>query len=49
MDNFLAVVNYDAEIPPEVAGECPMNTIVIKADGIGLHENRPKAAVGGEG
>jgi electron transport complex protein RnfB len=30
MDNFLAVINYDMEIPEEVAGECPMNTIVVR-------------------
>ncbi len=33
MDDFLAVINYDAEIPESVAGECPMGTIkVFKAE-----------------
>ncbi|MBN2071889.1 MAG: RnfABCDGE type electron transport complex subunit B [Candidatus Krumholzibacteriota bacterium] len=31
MEDFLAVVNYDMEIPREVAQECPMNTIVVRA------------------
>lgn len=33
MEDFLAVVDYSFEIPPEVAGECPMNTIVVRTSG----------------
>ena len=33
MDNFLAVINYDMEIPEEVADVCPMNTIVVRRQG----------------
>ena len=48
MDDFLAVVNYDFDIPHEVAEECPMNTIVVEDSG---KDSQPcvgeKAAVGG--
>ncbi len=33
IEDFLAVVNYDVEIPEETAGECPMNTIVVRKEG----------------
>lgn len=29
MDDFLAVVNYEVEIPEEIAAECPMGTIKV--------------------
>jgi ferredoxin len=48
MDNFLAVVNYDMEIPVEVAGECPMNTIVVSGDGTVSQDERREVAVGGD-
>ncbi|MBN1886164.1 MAG: RnfABCDGE type electron transport complex subunit B [Candidatus Krumholzibacteriota bacterium] len=45
MDRNLAVVDYEAEIPPEIAGECPMKTIhVRKLDGLADLD----AAAGGE-
>jgi electron transport complex protein RnfB len=43
MEDNLAVVNYEAEIPAAVAESCPMNTIVVTGDG-GAGK---KAAVGG--
>ena len=33
MDDFLAVVNYDIEIPASVADECPMKTIEVRGEG----------------
>ncbi len=48
MQDSLAVVNYDFDIPDTVAAVCPMNTIRIKAmDGSG-EEAEVKAAAGGE-
>jgi electron transport complex protein RnfB len=48
MQDALAVVNYDFDIPDTVAAVCPMNTIQIKAmDGSG-EEVEVKAAAGGE-
>jgi len=44
MDENLAVVNYDVEIPESVAETCPMNTIVV-----GGGVERKAAAAGGEG
>ncbi len=48
MEENLAVVNYEAEIPGEVAESCPMDTIVVR--GIGVEEGTPKLkkAAGGE-
>jgi ferredoxin len=45
MDEFLAVVDYQFEIPAEVAGECPMNTIVWTGDKAAAE---PAAAAGGD-
>ena len=45
MEDNLAVVNYEAEIPALVAGVCPMNT--IHAGGADIPDERH--AVGGEG
>lgn len=48
MQDNLAVVNYDFDIPDAVAAVCPMNTIRIKVmDGSG-EEVEVKAAAGGE-
>jgi Na+-translocating ferredoxin:NAD+ oxidoreductase RNF subunit RnfB len=48
MQDNLAVVNYDFDIPDTVAAACPMNTIQIKVmDGSG-EEAEVKAAAGGE-
>jgi electron transport complex protein RnfB len=49
MDNTLAVVNYDADIPAEVAESCPMNTIVIGVLGERKDKGTEKAVAGGEG
>jgi electron transport complex protein RnfB len=43
MDNMLAVVNYEIEIPDAVAAECPMSTIVVRPPA------SQAAAAGGEG
>jgi len=45
MDNFLAVVDYQFEIPAEVAAECPMNTIVWTGEPAAA---QPAAAAGGD-
>ena len=42
MDDFLAVINYDMEIPESVADECPMGTIKVYDS-----ENSVKQATGG--
>jgi hypothetical protein len=48
MQDNLAVVNYDFDIPDTVAATCPMNTIQIRVrDGSG-EEVEVKAAAGGE-
>jgi electron transport complex protein RnfB len=49
MEENLAVVQYDAEIPESVAESCPMNTIVVggREDSVGGVEAK-KAAAGGE-
>lgn len=39
MDNFLAVINYQADVPESVAGECPTSAIVVRS---------AEAAAGGE-
>ncbi len=44
MEDNLAVVNYEAEIPTSVAGVCPMNTIHVS----GAEVPDKKQAVGGE-
>lgn len=49
MDDNLAVVDYGAEIPAEVAESCPMNTIVIAGIGAGKVDGSKKAAAGGDG
>ncbi|MBN1165139.1 MAG: RnfABCDGE type electron transport complex subunit B [Candidatus Krumholzibacteriota bacterium] len=49
IDNFLAVVNYDREIPPEVAESCPMHTIVVRT--VPEEDKQPdhlQVAAGGE-
>jgi ferredoxin len=46
MDNFLAVIDYNYEIPPEVAAECPMNTIVVTGEDAVAEATA--AAAGGE-
>ncbi len=48
MEDFLAVVNYDFEIPDEVAAECPMNTIVVIKRGSAVADEEPKAVAGGD-
>ena len=49
MQENLAVVNYDFDIPDSVAASCPMNTIHVKAlDGSGEDVEQIKTAVGGE-
>ncbi len=49
MDNFLAVINYDMEIPEEVADECPMNTIVVRRQGdLAATSVDMQTAVGGD-
>lgn len=47
IDDFLAVVNYDTEIPEGVAGECPMNTIVVRKDASHCESCAGAAAGGG--
>ncbi len=47
MDDFLAVVDYGAEIPDEVASVCPMNTIRVTTAGEHAVE-QPGEAAGGE-
>ncbi|MBN2184210.1 MAG: RnfABCDGE type electron transport complex subunit B [Candidatus Krumholzibacteriota bacterium] len=48
MDDFLAVVNYDFDIPYEVAEECPMNTIVVRDPGDDARSGcEEKTAAGG--
>lgn len=49
MEENLAVVNYEAEIPAEVAESCPMNTIVIRGIGVEEREAELEQAAGGEG
>jgi hypothetical protein len=44
MEDNLAVVNYEMEIPAEVAESCPMNTIVVQ----GAPAPERKKAAGGE-
>lgn len=48
MDDFLAVVNYDIDIPEEVAAECPMNTIVVSGGEDDETLPAERAAAGGE-
>jgi len=48
MQENLAVVNYDFDIPDSVAASCPMNTIHVKAlDGSGEDVEQIKTAAGG--
>jgi electron transport complex protein RnfB len=49
MDDNLAVVGYAVEIPVSVAGECPMNTIVVRSEAACIPGGQPRAAAGGEG
>ena len=49
MEDFLAVVNYDIEIPPEVADQCPMNTIVVRDAGSGAQPCTEEKEVAGGG
>ncbi len=46
MEENLAVVDYGKDIPDEVAGVCPMNTIVVGV--LRKERERAKAAAGGE-
>ncbi len=48
MDDNLAVVNYQMDIPPEIADVCPMNTIVA-VDQKGSSGDKGEVAAGGEG
>jgi electron transport complex protein RnfB len=49
MDENLAVVDYSKDIPEEVAGVCPMNTIVVGVlTGTRETEKAARAAAGGE-
>lgn len=49
MDENLAVVDYDTDIPEEVAGVCPMNTIVVGVfSGAKETGEAVRVAVGGE-
>lgn len=47
MDNFLAVVNYDEEIPEEVADECPTGAIRVARPGEKILDTSDKS--GSEG
>lgn len=48
MEDFLAVVNYDMEIPAEVAGECPMGTIEVRGGSEPAGAAEGLAAAGGD-
>ena len=49
MEENLAVVDYEKDIPEEVAGACPMNTIVVGVFGRGEEiQETSRATVGGE-
>ena len=48
MEDFLAVVNYDYDIPHEIAEQCPMNTIVVINSGSDAQSgHEEKTAAGG--
>jgi electron transport complex protein RnfB len=49
MEENLAVINYEAEIPREVTESCPMNTFVIRSVGFSEAAEPEKAVAGGEG